>query len=56
MRMTLANFAVAVAFCLALVFASAGGCDESKGTCHPGDTKAAHGHVEKCGPDKKWHL
>lgn len=44
--------AAAAAVALAL---TAGSCD-TKGTCHPGDVKGAHGHVEKCGPDQKWHV
>ena len=41
---------------LAVSLLTAGGCEDSKGTCHPGDTRAGHGHVEKCGTDKKWHV
>lgn len=47
---------MALVVTLLLIPTTAGGCDETKGTCHPGDVKGSHGHVLKCGPDKKWHL
>lgn len=56
MKATLANGAVALAFCLALVGASAGGCqDTSKGKhCSPGDTRGSKGHTDVCNKDGKW--
>lgn len=31
-----------------------GGCSDSKGSCHPGDTRAAHGHTDRCNDHGKW--
>lgn len=36
------------------VTTGAGGCQDSKGTCHPGDTRASHGHTTVCNEDGKW--
>jgi hypothetical protein len=61
MKMTLANAGVALAFCLALVFASAGSCDTKSQpkpkpamTCQPGDTRASKGHTDVCNKDGNW--
>lgn len=34
--------------------ASTGGCSDSKGTCHPGEVRATHGHTDTCNKDGKW--
>lgn len=51
-RARLVSLLVAIAVLAALTGAS-GGC-ESKGTCKPGDTRAAKGHTDVCNSDGKW--
>lgn len=38
---------------LALTTGAAGGC-QSKGTCHPGDTRGSKGHTDICNDQGKW--
>lgn len=43
-----------VAVVVLATMAGASGCQDSKGTCHPGDTRAGKGHTEVCNDHGKW--
>lgn len=48
------SFVSLLAAIVALAALTAGGCEDSKGACTPGDTRARSGHAEVCNRSGQW--
>lgn len=48
------RFALLLAALTVLATATAGGCEDSKGHCTPGDTRGSKGHTDVCNDHGKW--